>query len=1122
MSNYTLDELRESMVKILDSNGGTVGSGFIIRADGYLVTCHHVIYLLDALRVEYQGQIYPAEWCEKFSNLEVDIAILKINVESAKTVPIINPQQISTSVKVYGFPPAKKVNFPEGFDVFAKSIRHSVPLNVVSTYKIRNQNEIKFNNPWNQLPQENSAFLSHQLDAKVESGSSGGAVLAEELGGVVGVIQCSKSDASYVIRWDNLLDSLDKLGLEPEKNAVCSFLADIEESFKYIKLFHTQEKIILKKQYIPIQVTLERKYKHEIETSWAYTEGEAGFKRLYTMKGFDEELQKRKEEETKRVVVDWEKAKKENQKIMVLADPGMGKSTLLRMEAGLIAREEREKLLRDPSPTKGGEQDTPFSSRRGGVRSKLGVNDVIFPLFLRLSDLAEAKKEIIDAIPLIIERDYPKTAKSIKYLLEDKLKNNKCLLLLDALDEVPQEYRPCLKERLNRFIRNYDCPIICTSRIVGYGGAFVDSAKEVEIVPFSQTQTEAYIQIWFKNAAGYIEDDSVSAEGLIVEIKNKPQIAGLAQNPLLLSLLCSLYQTKGLRLPARRAQVYEKAVDYMLSQWRNDNNRLSPENVIAKKKLLADLAYKFSSEGKEVFYRDELHKIIEKSLNKQEIRDFQNQTNEELIKELSEADGIIQKFSREGKQYLFLHRTFQEYFTAYYLNQAIENNNSDGIALAKKLFWEYDSHETLTLLASLMKNPMLLIEALFKEKDDIFQTLLLLAGRCIVEVQQNGEASGGISQNPKLIAKIINKIYKFWRRYPKAIFIESLVVALGKVNLQMSQKLIVALKDFKSYVRGNAASALGKIGNAEVVPELIAALKDSKSYVRDKAASALGKIGNAEVVPELIAALKDSELYVRYNAASALGNIGNAEAVPGLIAALKDFNYNVRGNAASALGNIGNAEAVPELIAALKDSNYNVRGKVASALGNIGNAKAVPELIAALKDSESYVRYDAASALGKIGNAEAVPELIAALKDSNYNVRGKAALALGNIGNAEVVPELIAALKDSESYVRYDAASALGNIGNAEAVQELIAALKDSNYNVRYNAALALGKIGNAEAVPELIAALKDSESYVTDNAASALGKIGNAEVVPELIAALKDSESYVRYDAASALGNIG
>jgi S1-C subfamily serine protease len=69
MSHYDIDNLRESMVKILGADGQSVsGSGFIMRSDGYLITCHHVIYLLDFLKVEYQGQIYEAEWCEELSN----------------------------------------------------------------------------------------------------------------------------------------------------------------------------------------------------------------------------------------------------------------------------------------------------------------------------------------------------------------------------------------------------------------------------------------------------------------------------------------------------------------------------------------------------------------------------------------------------------------------------------------------------------------------------------------------------------------------------------------------------------------------------------------------------------------------------------------------------------------------------------------------------------------------------------------------------------------------------------------------------------------------------------------------------------------------------------------------
>jgi HEAT repeat protein/energy-coupling factor transporter ATP-binding protein EcfA2 len=999
------------MVKILNPNsskGEIAGSGFIIRADGYLVTCHHVIYLLDLLKVEYHGEIYEAQWCEELSNPEIDIAILKINVTNAKAVPIINPQQLSTSVTVYGFPPTKKKNFPEGFAVSAQSIDRSAPLKTVSTYGTQ---EIKFTNSWNKLPQETSTFLSHRIDAKVESGTSGGAVFAEELGGVVGVIQCSKSDESYVIRWDNITAQLDQLGLEPEKNGVCQFLQEIEDYFKYIKLFHTQQPILLKEQYIPIQVSLETKRK-DVENFWEYGESEAELKRAYALKRMGEESQ--------RTQVDWEEAKKENQKIMVLADPGMGKSTLLRMEAGLTAQAQRQKLLArthanplvqgeaakpHPNPLLQGEgARTHAKPLVQGERAKPHpnpllqgegvINDVIFPLFIRLSDLDEQATEVIDTIRIIIQRDYPKTAPRVKHLLEEKLKNGKCLLLLDALDEVPKEHRNDLQKKLNRFARNYPCPIICTSRIVGYGGAFVESAKEVEIVPFSQKQTEQYIETWFTNAAGYIEDDSVSAEKLIEELRDKPQITGLAQNPLLLSLLCSLYQEKGLTLPARRTQVYAKAVDYMLSKWRSDNHRQSSSGgwVIAKIQLLESLAYQFSCEGKEIFSLRELRDKIEKFLRGESCSDFRNATAANLMKELCEEDGIIQKLAMQGEQYLFLHRTFQEYLTASYLKNA-----SNNIALARKHFWEYDWHETLTLLAGLMENPIPLLEAITKEKDDIFQTLLLLAGRAAAECKENNHPS---------IAEIIDRIYQFWQSYPDTSFITSTVVTLGQVNSQMCQKLEEALNHSDSYVRNYAADALGKIGNSQAVDALIAALNDSDSWVIAKAASALGKIGNSQAVDALIAALNDSEEYVRMNAAQALGEIGSSQAVDALIAALNDSEWYVRSNAADALGKIGNSQAGDALIAALNHSDFGVGLSAVSALRRIGNSQAVDALIAVLNDSELGVREYAASALGEIGNSQAVDGLIAALNDSNLNVRRNTADALGKIGNSETLAKL--------------------------------------------------------------------------------------------------------------------
>jgi HEAT repeat protein/phage terminase Nu1 subunit (DNA packaging protein) len=1083
MSYYNIDNLRESMVKILGSDEQAVsGSGFIIRPDGYLITCHHVIYLLDTLKVKYQGQIYECEWCEELSNPEVDIAILKIDVEDAKAVPIINPQYLSISVTVYGFPPSQKKYFPEGFDVSAQKIRPSAPIKALLA---SSQRQINFNNPWNKLPNDESVLLSHRIDAKVDSGTSGGAVFAEDLGGVVGIIKCSDKNESYVIRWDNITESLDKLGLEPHKNAVCRFLKEIENNFKYDKLLHIPEQpIILKDQYIPIQVTLERKYTHAVETTWGYAESEAELKQAYALKRL---------EESQPSQVDWKEAKKQHQRIMVLADPGMGKSTLLRREACLTAQEERQSLKNNTKK----------------------LEEVVFPLFLRLSDLAETPEEIIDAIPVLLQRDYSETATQVMELLREKLKVGKCLLLLDALDEVPTEHRKRLIEKLNRFAqRKPPCPLICTSRIVGYSGASVQGAKEVEIVPFSQKQIEQYIETWFRNAAGYLNDDTVSASSLIRELRNKPQIRGLAQNPLLLSLICSLYQEKGLTLPARRCQVYEPAVSHMLGKWsKNRNPELNDAWIDAKTELLEELAYQFSCDGKEIFTLRELRKTIDEYLRSGNASsDFDNLSASQLISELSEQDGILQKLHKDGDQYLFLHRTFQEYLTACYLKHA-----SNGIALAKEHFWEYDWHETLSLLAGLMGNPVPLLQAITAQKDDIFSTLLLLAGRCIAECQENSHP---------LIAEIIDRIYKFWQSYPSAGFIESIVVAIGQVNSYIFQYLQKALNQEDSFVRKQAIEILGKIGTYQVEDNLIAALNHKDRFW--PAAEALGQMGNPEIFDVLKSALNHEDRNVKNQAAAVLGQIGTHQAVAALISVLKHEDASVRTLAAMTLKQISDSDAVPALISTLNDDNKEVKFQAGVALAWMGNSQAIPVLISVLKDQDedSGVRGWAAIALGKIDNRKAIAALISILRDQDEdsNVRGWAARTLRQVDTPTAVAALISALKDQDedSDVREGAAVALGEIGNPQAVAALRSVLNDNNNDLKWTAAIALSRISKLQVVEILIPALNHWNPFFSWGVIEGLSKIGNHQAVAALISILSQDKRTNKWKAAKALSQIG
>jgi|GEM_PF-5268493 len=210
--NYDLDQLWQSMVKVLDGDSKTIGSGFIIRSDGYIITCHHVIYSLNSIYVEYRGQIHEAFWCENLSNIEVDIAILKINTSNARVVPIAFPKDQVVSTMVYGFPRDKIEQFSKGFDVYG-TLSQSPPINTLSTYK--GFPDVSHTNGWNRKPKEESTFLAYRIDERVSPGISGGLVLDEETGCAIGVIQAGSSRESYAISWNNITKKLEELSINP-------------------------------------------------------------------------------------------------------------------------------------------------------------------------------------------------------------------------------------------------------------------------------------------------------------------------------------------------------------------------------------------------------------------------------------------------------------------------------------------------------------------------------------------------------------------------------------------------------------------------------------------------------------------------------------------------------------------------------------------------------------------------------------------------------------------------------------------------------------------------------------------------------------------------------------------
>jgi HEAT repeat protein len=246
---------------------------------------------------------------------------------------------------------------------------------------------------------------------------------------------------------------------------------------------------------------------------------------------------------------------------------------------------------------------------------------------------------------------------------------------------------------------------------------------------------------------------------------------------------------------------------------------------------------------------------------------------------------------------------------------------------------------------------------------------------------------------------------------PQKAVRDEAAAALSKIGDNAVEPLLAALRDSDSDVRKRASEALMalrykptdttqralilianqdwddavKLGAIAVEP-LIAVLRDSKSNMRREVASALEKIGKVAVEP-LIIMLKDPNAEVRLCACSALRKIGDSRAVKPLITLLKDARSDVRHHAAEALTFLWYEPADETQRAVMLVANQKWDDAV-----KLG-AVAVDPLIAVLKDYASRVK--AAEALGKIADERAVQPLIEACTDHDAEVFVKALTCIG-------------------------------------------------------------------------------------------------------------------------------
>jgi hypothetical protein len=233
-------------------------------------------------------------------------------------------------------------------------------------------------------------------------------------------------------------------------------------------------------------------------------------------------------------------------RMVVLGLPGGGKTTLTNYLAYWICKSERTAHLPRLA--------LPIVLREQLVDATIGIG-----------------LDIISAIGLTAAHRYQvgMSEAEIRFLCS----RGDMLVILDGLDELLNPHdRISLKKSVEAFAALYpSCPILVTSRVVGYEQAALDpdSFDVAEIGPLSDTQIAAYVEKWFS----IVENQTELSRSRLRDdfIRESANITDIRSNPLLLSLLCSSYKSSG-SLPRNRPQVYAKCARILYDEW--DRNRL--------------------------------------------------------------------------------------------------------------------------------------------------------------------------------------------------------------------------------------------------------------------------------------------------------------------------------------------------------------------------------------------------------------------------------------------------------------------------------------------------------------------------------------------------------------------
>jgi HEAT repeat protein len=720
--------------------------------------------------------------------------------------------------------------------------------------------------------------------------------------------------------------------------------------------------------------------------------------------------------------------------LVVLGEPGAGKSMLLRWLAVIAAR------------------------GRYSFQRQTGLDERRLPIPVSVGRLAEIKARlggpcsVPQALALYFQDRSVGNAGELQGFLESVLEQGRCLVLLDGLDEVAGA-KVEITSWLESFVSIYPgnrC--VASSRIVGYSGFRMPEFHEIRLTSFSDEQVERYLD-GFHRACLRDEQRARDQTLLLVgEIRADTRLTSVVRNPFMLLTLALIHMTER-RLPRHRVQFYQIAARTLCETWASAR-RLVPGEARAA-----------------VHYEEEALPILGALASAMHAQHPEGAAPEDWVIEtlanaLGEHRGLVLAQAREaaraflakaGKEagllcergagaWGFLHFTFLEYFVVAGLH-AREEFQKQAIDHLFEPRWE----EILRLGAGYLA---------------LVQGRPKAAGAFVEQVAQ-------ASAPPP--ADWISVVLR------KQVAIAALVGAEVEESMDAGSKERVFAPflgwalEMPERISDRYLREIGATSREALAPFIQMLLSHPESEKRAKAAWAAGIIGDKSLGKPLLALLDDVDAEVRRHSALSLGALSESAALDALLNRLMaDPDGDVRAACAEALGSLYDDRAIPAIRDAWSDPDQEVVNAAVAAAMRIDVLAALrffakqkselsPGVLAAflsewrwwttaedaerlLSDPDAEIRMTALKAMSRCWAVEPsrlrdqfLPLLKRALADPDKYVRFWAVTALDGQKPEERIALLREAGKDPSDFVAGAAIEELAQLDRGTAEEVLLA-----------------------------------------------------------------------------------